>query len=322
MVKKILIFGLFMSFLYSAETKIGIVDLKKITENYEGMKEAKSDIDRLVKEWEEELKKKKAKIDSLQRLYQQEKPGLSEESRLKREREIEKLKNEYQNFIKQIWGKGGKLEQVTRERIKKVSEKIRKTIKEIAEEEGVDIVFDASKDDILYAKNAIDLTDRVLESLNREYIGSEAEEIGIITKIRIGVFPFKVSSELIGSEYPGIFNQNLESGIRKSPKFEVYGVNMCKGVIDGLGYDENTLPDAQIPFVMQQLNVDYAVFGILQRKGAGKIEVTMGIYNIRGEKIFNFNIETEESETKIKEAAYALAQKVIDYFVKKEEKGK
>ena len=319
MVRKVFIpLVLLSGLLFSADTKIGIVDLKRITENYEGMKEAKGDIERLLKEWEQELNRKKAKIDSLERLYQEEKPGLSEEARLKREAEIENLKREYQNFIKEVWGKGGKLEKATQERIKPLTEKIRNMIKEVAEEEDVDIVFDASKDDILYAKDAIDLTERVLERLNREYKGTEITEVGIIRKLRISVFPFKVSSELIGSIYPQIFNSELEKGIRKSPKFEVTGVNASRNAIQSIGYDENRLPEAQIQFVITKLGVDYAVYGELRRKGTGRIEITFYIYNIKGEKVKETTFETEETEEKVKEAAYSVAQQVINYFTEKE----
>ncbi len=319
MVKKIFIPLILLSgVLFSADTKIGIVDLKRITENYEGMKEAKGDIERLLKEWEQELKRKKAKIDSLERLYQEEKPGLSEEARLKREAEIETLKREYQNFIKEVWGKGGKLEKATQERIKPLTEKIRNMIKEVAEEEGVDIVFDASKDDILYAKDAIDLTERVLERLNREYRGTEITEVGIIRKLRISVFPFKFSSELMGSIYLQIFNSELEKGIRKSPKFEVTGINASRNAIQSIGYDENRLPEEQIQFVITKLGVDYAVYGELKRKGTGRIEITFYIYNIKGEKVKETTFETEETEEKVKEAAYSVAQQVINYFTEKE----
>jgi len=319
MVRKIFIFLFFFSnLLFSGDTKIGIVHLKRVTENYEGMKEARGDIERLLKEWEEELNRKKTKIDSLERLYQEEKVGLSEEGRLKREKEIEILKKEYQNFIKEIWGKGGKLERATQERIRPLTEKVRNMIKEIAEEEGVDVVFDASRDDILYAKDAMDLTERVLERLNREYMGGEIEKGGIIRKIKISVFPFRVSSELIGSVYPQIFNSELEKGIRRSPRLEVTGINAAKGAIQSIGYDENRLPEGEIQFVITKLGVDYAVYGELKRKGIGKIEVTFYIYNIKGEKKKENIFETEEIEEKIKEAAYSVAQQVINYFSEKE----
>ncbi len=315
MVKKIFITLFLLSgFVFSAVTKIGIVNLKRITENYEGMKEAKGDIERLLREWEKELEVKKAKIDSLERIYSQEKPALSEEAKLKREAEIENLKRDYQNFIREVWGKGGKLEKVTEERIKPLTEKVRNIIKEVALEEGIDIVFDASRDDILYAKEAVDLTERVLERLNREYKGVEMKEAGIIRKVRIGVFPFRVSSELIGSIYPQIFNSELEKGIRRSPKFEVTGIEAARSAIEAIGYDENRLPEGEIQFVITKLGVDYAIYGELKRKGAGKWEVTFFIYNIRGEKVVERSFETEEIEEKIKESAYSVAQQVINYF--------
>lgn len=314
MVKKFFLFLFPPFFLFALETKIGIVDLKRITENYEGMKEAKGDIERLVKEWEDELNKKKAKIDSLERIYEGEKPGLSPEARLKREQILENLKRDYQNFIREIWKKDGKLEQKTRERIIPITEKIRKVIKEIAQEENVDIIFDSSKDDILYAKDVIDLTDRVLERLNIEYKGKEITETGIIRRLRLSIFPFKLSSELVGSIYPNIFMNELEKGIRKSPKFAVTGSDISENIIKSTGYDRNTLPEAQIPFVITQLGVDYALYGGLKRKGGSQIEVLFYIYNIKGEKIFENTLTFSETEEKVKEGAYSAAQSVINYF--------
>ncbi|MEN3044737.1 MAG: OmpH family outer membrane protein [Candidatus Hydrothermales bacterium] len=317
MVKKIFFLTQIYVLSFASSTKIGILDLKRITQNYEGMREVKSDIDRLAREWEEELNKKKSKIDSLEKIYQREKPGLSEEARLKRELEIENLKKDYQNFIKEIWGKGGKIEQKTEELIKPVTEKIRKVIKEVAEEEGVDIVFDSSKDDILYTKEAVDLTDRVLERLNREFKGKETEPATIIRRIRISVLPFKLSSELLGSIYFSVFMNELEKALRKSPKFEVTGFEISENAIKSIGYDKNTLPLSQINFVITQLGVEYALYGELRRKGGTTLEVLFYLYNIKGEKIFENSITLEEYEEKVKEAAYTTAQSVINYFSEK-----
>ncbi|MEN3046673.1 MAG: OmpH family outer membrane protein [Candidatus Hydrothermales bacterium] len=300
-----------------SSTKIGILDLKRVTQSYEGMREIKLDIERLEREWEEELKKKKSKIDSLVKLYEREKPALSEEARLKREAEIENLRRDYQNFIKEIWGKGGRVEQKTEELIKPITEKIRKVIKEVAEEEGVDIVFDSSKDDILYTKEAIDLTDRVIERLNREYKGREREPAIITRKIRIAIFPFKLSSELFGSIHYQVFMSELEKAVRKSPKFEVTGFEVSESAIKSIGYDKNTLPLSQINFVITQIGVEYALYGELKRKGGTTLEALFYLYDIKGEKIFENVLTFEETEEKVKEAAYSTAQSVINYFAEK-----
>jgi len=299
----------------SSEVRIGLVDLKKITEQYEGIKEAKAEIDKALKEWEEELSKKKNRLDSLKSVFEAEKPGLSEEARLKRELEIKKLEREYKSFIKEIWGKGGRLERLTQEKLAPFSQKIKDMIKKIAEEEQVEIVLDISKDAVLYAKSGVDLTDRVIEALNREYLGVEIEA-GVIEKFRIALLPFKTDVALRTSPYLSVFLKSIEEGMQKYPKFELKGFEISRNIITSRGYDENTLPEGEISFVIQALGVDYAVWGELKRRAEGVWEIKYYIYNLQGKKIEEFSFESPEKEVDLKDAGFAIAQRIIEYFKK------
>jgi outer membrane protein len=145
-----------------AQQKIGFVNATVIFEQYSGAREAQDayqkeldDLNQQVSKMEEELR---ALADTLEaRKY------LFSEERLKEKRmELERKQNEYVSFRQDAEQRAA---QRNDELSRPIVEAIEAATKKIAEQEGFDLVVDAGPGIVVYSKPELDLTDKVLQSL-------------------------------------------------------------------------------------------------------------------------------------------------------------
>ena len=312
--KKFLFLIFLFSFLNSQEIKISFIDMERILKEYEGVKEAQEEVNKLVRDWEDELLKKKKEIDSLRNLYEKERPSLSEEAKIKREREIKVKEEEYKKFLEEVWGKDGKLKEATKRILEPHVSKVQKTIEKIAKDMGYDLVIDISKDVILYSSQKVDITDLVLEELNREYKGIAVG--GVLRKIKISVFPFlEKSEELRASGFGKIFLSSLKSGLSKYRGFELTPDVMILSAMQRRNIDETRIEISHVKQMILELVVDYAVFGKLEAEG-GEIKIYADLIDSRGNIIESYTDSSQNEENPLKEAAYRIAQKIIEKLKK------
>nr|WP_322741563.1 OmpH family outer membrane protein [Glaciimonas soli] len=85
---------------------------------------------------------------------------LPESERLKRQRELADMDKDYQRKLREF---NEDLNQRRNEETANVVERTNKVIKQIADSEGYDIIFQ----DAVYANKRIDITDKVLKALNK-----------------------------------------------------------------------------------------------------------------------------------------------------------
>ena len=151
------------------EQKVGFVDTKYIIENYRTASDAQRAFDT-------EIAKYKRNADSLKIIYdralaefESQKLMLSEQGKAAKLIELNQLKKEYDDYTQDVWGKGGKMEQKNRELITPIVQKIQAVVLKVALKEGFSLILDASEAKIVYAQTDLDLTDAVLDELNKEY---------------------------------------------------------------------------------------------------------------------------------------------------------
>jgi outer membrane protein len=142
--------------------KVGFVNANTVFEQYSAAREAEEsyqreleDLNTQVTEMEEELR---ALADTLEaRKY------LFSEERLKEKRmELEQKQQAYLQFRQQAEQKAARRnEELSKPIIADIEEATRK----IAQKEGFDLVLDAGPGIVVYSKPELDLTDRVIQSL-------------------------------------------------------------------------------------------------------------------------------------------------------------
>jgi len=150
---------LFSTVTFSAEIKIGIVDVNKI------LKEAPQTISankKLEKEFGSRTEKLKAKIQALQadeKKYQKEALTLSDDQRDKTEKSIQQRRIEIQRLEREL---REDMDLRRREEIGDLQEKINQTIDKIAADEKYDLIL---YNGIAFASENVDITNRIIKAL-------------------------------------------------------------------------------------------------------------------------------------------------------------
>ena len=154
-----ILFFIFTTSVFSAELKIGIVDVNKI------LKEAPQTISankKLEKEFGSRTEKLKAKIQALQadeKKYQKEALTISDDQRDKTEKSLQQRRIEIQRLEREL---REDMDLRRREEIGDLQEKINQTIDKIAADEKYDLIL---YNGIAFASENVDITRRIIKSL-------------------------------------------------------------------------------------------------------------------------------------------------------------
>ncbi len=167
--KKILlaafVVALFSSQLH-AQLKLGYVDSEAIMSQLPDAQDAQKKIDALIQEWQEQISKMETNWKKSYQDYENKKLIMSNKKRAETEKKLLKMENDIAEFRKSKFGANGVLYQKQEELMKPVQNKVFNAIKQVAEENDLDFVFDKSGDLMfLYAKEEYDITPKVLEIL-------------------------------------------------------------------------------------------------------------------------------------------------------------
>ena len=114
--------------------------------------------------------KAKEKLDAVQQLfdeYQKQRNSLSESYRRMVEEEIIRQEKEANQYQAALYDPQGEVMQRQQALIKPVQEKVNAAIAAVAQEKGVDMIFDASSDNsLVYKAPSLNLTQAVIDRLN------------------------------------------------------------------------------------------------------------------------------------------------------------
>lgn len=168
MKKSIFLLAVLLSFssLSFAQLKIGYIDSDTVMDKLPDVQDARQKIDALIQEWQSEIRVLendwKTKYDD----YEKRKLIMTDQTRAEAEADLIKLENDIAQFRDKKFGTNGELFLKQDELMKPVQNKIFNAIKQVAEEENLDFVFDRSGDImILFAKEQYDISQKVLDKL-------------------------------------------------------------------------------------------------------------------------------------------------------------
>ncbi len=160
-----LVIGLALGFAANAQ-RYAYVDTDYILSNLQSYDDAQKELNRLSKQWQNEIEQRYDAIDRLYKAYQAEKVLLTEEMRKQREDEIVRKEQEAKELQRKRFGVDGDLFQKRQELIQPIQEEVFNAIKEVATGGGFSVIFDKSgQSNILYADPRYDKSDRVLSRL-------------------------------------------------------------------------------------------------------------------------------------------------------------
>ncbi len=169
MKKLVLFLGLIISSVaYSSDLKIAHVDSKLVFDKYTDTKKAQKEYDKQVQKWEQEAATKQKELMELKDKLEKQSLMLSEEKKKEMEADFLKRKSDYEQFVQKIYGKDGELFQKNEEFSGPILLKIKKTIQDVANQEGYDLVLDRASGTVVFWKKDNDLTQKVIDALNKE----------------------------------------------------------------------------------------------------------------------------------------------------------
>ncbi len=146
--------------------KFAFVDSDYILKKIPTYKAAQEQIDKLSTQYQKEIEGKYAEVDKMYQDYQAEKVLLTEEMRKKREDDIIAKERLVKELQVKYFGKDGLLFKKREELIKPIQDQVFNAIKELANEGGYAVIFDASASpNMLYTNPRYDKSEEVLQKL-------------------------------------------------------------------------------------------------------------------------------------------------------------
>lgn len=161
--KRVVLLGVFLLPLAPAqaqESKIGFVSTERIFREAAPAKAAQAKIEQEFSRRDKDLQDMAARLKSMSEKLDKDTAILTESDRIKRQRELSDLDKDFQRKQREF---REDLNQRRNEELATVLDRTNKVIKQIAESEKYDIIFQ----DAVYASPRIDITEKVLKALNK-----------------------------------------------------------------------------------------------------------------------------------------------------------
>jgi outer membrane protein len=143
--------------------KMGYVRVQYLIDNSPQAKEASSKLQKEFRPKKEELQQKKKELQRLQQKLQKEGLTLSDDKRKQLEDRAQRLQREIKRSQKTLQQE---LNIQRNDAFKGVRQSVQKAVQTVAENEGYDLVVGQGA---LYASDAIDITQKVLERMEQQY---------------------------------------------------------------------------------------------------------------------------------------------------------
>ncbi len=144
-------------------SKFGIVDMQQVILTVEEGKAARATLEAEIKTKETELQKRKQELDKLADEWKSQAPLLSEEARFSKQKDMQEkyvaIRNEEMKFQNEMKQKEGEATQ-------KIAMRVAGLVDGLAKTEGLDAVFEANSSGLLFVKNPVDLTAKVITAYN------------------------------------------------------------------------------------------------------------------------------------------------------------
>ena len=155
------------------QPKIAFVRSQELVYGYLGMQEAHNKYTEKMQQWQANKQTLESEYQTVLTKYQEEAPKLSEDEKAQRENYLKKLQANIENYRHSI-------NELTKEEdanmTQAVLNQINSFIEDYGKRHGYDIILGTTlSGNILYGDQALDITEHVLDALNRAYAGEEAD---------------------------------------------------------------------------------------------------------------------------------------------------
>lgn len=148
---------------YAENVKLGFVDMRLALNESKAGKDAKVELEKIIKDKQKVLDDERKTIDEMQADLEKKASLLSDKAKQEKQKEFQEKVQSYQKMLsdaqKEINEKEASYTQ-------KIIDEIRKTVTEIAKADGYTLVFEKTEISVMYAEEGLDLTKKVIETFN------------------------------------------------------------------------------------------------------------------------------------------------------------
>lgn len=155
---------------YAQQTKLGYVNTDRVLLDSNEIAEISRLFQLDKQNWTNQIRTLDEEIKRMERDFEIRKLSINEATKRQLQGEIDTKKSEAGRLLEEYFGENGRAEQRYRELIDPLTKKIHDIIKKIAEDEKYTMIMDVSMGVILYAAPSIDITEQVLQELNKDTI--------------------------------------------------------------------------------------------------------------------------------------------------------
>jgi outer membrane protein len=157
----------------AAQQEIAYVDSEYILKQMPEYATVQQRLDRLTKQWEQEISAQKARVDTLQEEFRARELLYTDEERKQQRQKIEQARQKVQQLRQRYFGpEQGQLYQRQKKLMRPIQERVLAAVETIAEGEDYDYVVDKSGPALfMYTNEEYNLTDDVLEELGIDVEG-------------------------------------------------------------------------------------------------------------------------------------------------------
>jgi len=145
--------------------KIGYVNMRKALNECKAGKQAKETLEKSIKDKQDVLDKEKKTLEEMQADFEKKASLLSEKAKQEKQEEFQ---NKLQNYQKMLADAQKEINEKEAEVTKKIIEEMRKLIEEIGKKEGYSLIFEETEISVIYAKEGLDLTNRVIQEYDKK----------------------------------------------------------------------------------------------------------------------------------------------------------
>lgn len=150
-----------------AQLKIRYINSDRILAEYPSAQEVQKKLDEIRAGYESEYNKMLQDYENLAKEIENQSLLLSPEKKAEKEQRAQELGVQIEKYRYEKLGPQGEFYQKNLELTQPLYEKINQVIQKIGEEESYDFILDVVQGVVLYAKDEFDITDQVLEELNK-----------------------------------------------------------------------------------------------------------------------------------------------------------
>jgi outer membrane protein len=156
-----------MAFMAPQERSVSVVhvDTQYILNKIPAYKDAQKQLETLAQQYKSEIDAKARQVDSLFNVYQQNEVLMTPEMKMRLKQQIMEKDKEVKQLQKKYFGPDGLLAKKREELMKPIMDNIYQAVKQMAQQNHIDYVFDKATGNILYANPLLDKSDIILKQL-------------------------------------------------------------------------------------------------------------------------------------------------------------